>query len=191
MNSRYYNPEIHRFISPDSFEYIDETDFSGLNLYCYCMNNPVMYVDPTGHAPKWWQSILIGVGVIVGAALIATAITFTGGGAAAFFLVAGKVVLAGLKIAAVTGVVAGVVRAGKTAIEGGTLEDVGKSLVLGFSDGFLASSIYAGSSMLLSAGSFRLFGLLNGGRGWTRGKFMGGYQTPKTPGITALVYKVV
>ena len=41
LNSRYYYPEIHRFIRPNSFEYIDETDFSGLNLYAYCLNNPV------------------------------------------------------------------------------------------------------------------------------------------------------
>ncbi len=41
LNSRQYNPEIHRFISPDSPECINEMDFSGLNLYCYYMNSPI------------------------------------------------------------------------------------------------------------------------------------------------------
>ena len=42
-NSRYYNPEWGRFISLDSIEYLDPESINGLNLYCYCMNNPVNY----------------------------------------------------------------------------------------------------------------------------------------------------
>ncbi len=56
LNSRYYHPEIHRFISPDSFEYIDESGFSGLDLYAYCLNNPIMYADLSG-----LSAILIGL----------------------------------------------------------------------------------------------------------------------------------
>ena len=42
-NSRYYSPELCRFISPDSIEYLDTQSINGLNLYAYCMNNPVNY----------------------------------------------------------------------------------------------------------------------------------------------------
>lgn len=49
VSSRYYDPETGRFISPDSIEYLDPETIGGLNLYAYCLNNPVMYVDPTGH----------------------------------------------------------------------------------------------------------------------------------------------
>ena len=49
LTSRYYSPKLGRFISPDSIEYLDYEIINGLNLYCYCMNNPVMYFDPTGH----------------------------------------------------------------------------------------------------------------------------------------------
>ncbi len=42
-NSRYYSPELCRFISPDSIEYLDPQSINGLNLYAYCMNNPVNY----------------------------------------------------------------------------------------------------------------------------------------------------
>ena len=41
-NSRYYSPELCRWISPDSIEYLDPESINGLNLYCYCANNPVM-----------------------------------------------------------------------------------------------------------------------------------------------------
>ena len=54
-NSRYYNPEWGRWISPDSIEYLDPSSINGLNLYCYCFNNPIVYVDPDGYEPKWWQ----------------------------------------------------------------------------------------------------------------------------------------
>lgn len=65
-NSRYYNPEWGRFISPDDVEYLDPKSINGLNLYCYCMNNPINYCDPSGHS-----AILIGliIGAIVGASI--------------------------------------------------------------------------------------------------------------------------
>ena len=50
LNSRYYDPIIGRFISPDSLDYLDPSAVGGLNLYAYCGNNPIMYVDPEGHS---------------------------------------------------------------------------------------------------------------------------------------------
>ena len=46
LRARFYNPVIARFLSEDTY-YGD-----GLNLYAYCHNNPVGYVDPSGHASK-------------------------------------------------------------------------------------------------------------------------------------------
>ena len=43
LRARFYNPVIARFLSEDTY-YGD-----GLNLYAYCHNNPVGYVDPSGH----------------------------------------------------------------------------------------------------------------------------------------------
>ena len=42
LNARYYNPETGRFITADDIEYLDTENMNGLNLYCYCLNNPVM-----------------------------------------------------------------------------------------------------------------------------------------------------
>ncbi len=46
--SRYYVPEWGRFLTPDSFEYLDPTSIIGLNLFAYCNNDPVNFVDPSG-----------------------------------------------------------------------------------------------------------------------------------------------
>ena len=48
LNSRYYDPEVGRFLSADSLGYMDPERVNGLNLYAYCNNNPVMYIDPDG-----------------------------------------------------------------------------------------------------------------------------------------------
>ncbi len=48
LQSRYYDPETGRFINADDVSYLDPETIHGLNLYAYCLNNPVMYVDETG-----------------------------------------------------------------------------------------------------------------------------------------------
>ena len=49
LQSRYYDPETGRFINADDVSYLDPESIHGLNLYTYCLNNPVMYIDETGH----------------------------------------------------------------------------------------------------------------------------------------------
>lgn len=49
LTTRYYDPEVGRFISPDHYSYLDHQKLHGLNLYAYSKNNPVMYYDPSGH----------------------------------------------------------------------------------------------------------------------------------------------
>ena len=71
-NSRYYSPELCRWISPDSIEYLDPESINGLNLYCYCGNDPIDKVDPTGH--DWWHwAVAAGIVVVLAAILVATA----------------------------------------------------------------------------------------------------------------------
>ena len=55
MGHRYYSPELCRFIQPDSIEYLDSKSINGLNLYCFCIKNPIMYADPSGYMPEWLQ----------------------------------------------------------------------------------------------------------------------------------------
>ena len=80
VSSRYYDPEVGRFISPDDEEVLgaDHQNFAQYNLYVYCWNNPVNMSDVYGEWPSW-ASAVIGGTVIAGLA-VATAMT---GGAAA------------------------------------------------------------------------------------------------------------
>ena len=63
--SRYYDPEIGRFINNDSIYYIDPESINGLNLYSYCGNNPVNYIDPTGNSVIFIL-IILGITTVVG-----------------------------------------------------------------------------------------------------------------------------
>ena len=49
LNARYYDSKIARFLTQDTYTG-DPNDPLSLNLYTYCHNEPVMYVDPSGHA---------------------------------------------------------------------------------------------------------------------------------------------
>ena len=49
LRARYYNPTTGRFISRDSFAG-RKSDPLSLNLYTYCRNNPLIYIDPSGHS---------------------------------------------------------------------------------------------------------------------------------------------
>ncbi len=48
LRARYYNPANGRFTQQDAWAFMDASDPLSLNLYTYCCNNPVMYVDPSG-----------------------------------------------------------------------------------------------------------------------------------------------
>ena len=48
LKTRYYDPETGRFITIDDVFYLAPDTINGLNLYAYCLNNPVMKVDPNG-----------------------------------------------------------------------------------------------------------------------------------------------
>ncbi|MBA9088808.1 RHS repeat-associated protein [Fontibacillus solani] len=48
LRARYYDPEVGRFISKDTYEGQINNPLS-LNLYTYVENNPSIYTDPTGY----------------------------------------------------------------------------------------------------------------------------------------------
>ena len=64
LQSRYYNPEIGRFLNADGYV----TTGQGLlsyNMFAYCLNNPVMFSDPSGDITTFVAAALVFIGVCV------------------------------------------------------------------------------------------------------------------------------
>ena len=134
LNSRYYSPEWRRFISPDDTNYLDPETPNGLNLYCYCNNDPVNYADPSGHEPEWWQWALFGIGVALVAIAAGMAI-FGTGGIAAFGMGAliGSATVG--TVGATVGGAIGYATGGTDGILGGVLAGFGIGAIVGFAVG--------------------------------------------------------
>ena len=100
LQSRYYDATLCRFLNRDNVNYLEPESINGLNLYCYCHNNPIMYVDPNGHMPKWVQWVV--GGLAIAGLVVATVLTCgaAGAGAAAVgaAMLVGGLVSAGINV---------------------------------------------------------------------------------------------
>ena len=149
VSSRYYDPEVGRWINADDPEIIDGGDDHILenNLFAYCFNNPVNMQDDTGHWPKWATNLVkAGIGALaIGIGVAATVAT---GGAAA------PVLVASLKIAVTSAAIGAAVGAGTNAVNHrvstGSWNGAGKAAlsgaVDGAADGFMWGGISAGAT---------------------------------------------
>ena len=48
LNARFYDPSTGRFLTQDTYRG-ERSDADTWHLYAYCANNPINYVDPSGH----------------------------------------------------------------------------------------------------------------------------------------------
>ena len=82
LNSRYYDPQLGRFVNADDIATIDVTKISlnGLNLYAYCLNNPVNEVDENGYFISFLIGLLIAaaIGAAVGAVSYTASVVIKG-----------------------------------------------------------------------------------------------------------------
>lgn len=99
LQSRYYDPEIGRFINADSYASTDATGLLSTNMFAYCENDPVNRSDPSGEA---FSLITIAVGATVGALVNAA-------GTAVANIVEGKAWNDGIGLALLSGAVSGAV----------------------------------------------------------------------------------
>lgn len=58
LQTRYYDPAVGRFINADGLTSTDQ-DILGNNMYAYCLNNPVRYIDDEGSLPSLIEDKLI------------------------------------------------------------------------------------------------------------------------------------
>ena len=79
-NARFYNPEDGRFLTQDTYRG-EKSKTETWHLYTYCANNPVNYVDPTGHFVWVLPGLVIGgavtIVVKVAAVIVIGGITYT------------------------------------------------------------------------------------------------------------------
>ena len=80
LRARYYNPANGRFTQQDAWAFMDASDPLSLNLYTYCCNNPVLYVDPHGNFAILATLATIAVGAAIGAVIDAGAQLIQNGG---------------------------------------------------------------------------------------------------------------
>ena len=85
MNARLYDAALGRFLSPDP--YVQAPNFTqNFNRYSYCVNNPLIYIDPSGE----WFLIDDLIAAVIGGAINLTVnllqgnVTSFGHGAALF-----------------------------------------------------------------------------------------------------------
>jgi len=100
--ARLYDPSIGRFMSPDSA--IPGASPQALNRYAYGFNNPIAYMDPSGHTP-WFAAAIIGA--VVGAVVGGTEAALTGSN-----------ILKGVGMGAATGAITGLTMGAATAVVG-------------------------------------------------------------------------
>ena len=156
MNGRVYDPLTSMFLSPDPYVQSPD-DWLNYNRYGYCLNNPLVYVDPTGENPLLIVAIIIGAylggssvnndfnpvhwnynswqtyaGIGVGA-LSGWAGAGIGANVAASAIAGGSSTIgAGVSGGMVGGMVSGGINgAGMTAIMGGNFDDIMGNMTMG------------------------------------------------------------
>ena len=80
LGSRYYDPQVRRFINADGAAFATFNTYSnGLtdkNYFAYCDNNPTSRSDDGG---EFWSELLTGVAVVAGVTAVAAFVVATGG----------------------------------------------------------------------------------------------------------------
>jgi len=79
LQSRYYNPEMGRFINADGVVSGVGGQVLGYNMFAYCFNNPVNMDDSSGNWPSWntiWKAAAI-VATVVAVVAVATVAVVT------------------------------------------------------------------------------------------------------------------
>ena len=65
VSSRYYDPEVGRWINADNAISSTGESVQGYNLFAYCFNNPVNMDDQSGHWPQWLKNAVKTVASVV------------------------------------------------------------------------------------------------------------------------------
>ena len=135
LQSRYYDPQIGRFINADRQTVGVNGNFIASNLFAYCLNSPVGMSDSTGNWPKWLEKTVkaVSIAVLVAAVVVTVAVVsaYSAGTASAAAVYGASILLS----AAISGISAGVAN-----------EKKGNSYINGYIGGSTGGAIQAISS---------------------------------------------
>ena len=174
LQSRYYNPEVGRFISSDVLLSTGQ-GVLGHNAYAYCLNNPVNMSDETGMWPSWAKKIVAAVAVVaVVAAVAAITVATAGAGTAAAVIAVGaaKGAAIGMASGAAMGAATGAL---SHRVSTGSWNGAGTAALNGMGNGALSGAVTgaitgaAGSAIKVSQAA----------KAWDRGTLKSGYQSMK------------
>ena len=177
VSSRYYDPEIGRWINADVPETLTEDfeNFAQYNLFAYCFNNPVNMSDETGTWPSWAKKVVAAVAVVaVVAAVAAVTVATAGAGTAAAVIAVGaaKGAAIGMASGAAIGAATGAV---SHRMSTGTWSGAGTAALNGMGDGALSGAVTG--TITGAAGS--ALRVTQAAKAWDSGTFKSGYQSMK------------
>jgi len=156
LQSRYYNPEMGRFINADGVV-AGVGNVQGYNLFQYCMNNPINMSDESGHWPKWIKTAVKIAAAVAVVAVVTAAVVVTAGGAAVALGASAAVVSGVMTGAAIGGVTAGAVSIGAQMIKNNgninevSLKKVAKDTLVGSTTGALSGGASGAASAASTA----------------------------------------
>ena len=78
LNSRYYNPEVGRFINADGL-LGQQGNIASSNMFIYCLNNPIMLSDSQGDIARWFKIALTITLCVAVVAVAVVSVPLTGG----------------------------------------------------------------------------------------------------------------
>ena len=105
LTTRYYDPEVCRFISADVYMSTGQGVIGG-NMWAYCLNNPVNMIDVNGELASWSQ-IFTGIAIAAAiVAVVAVTVMTVGAAAPALALVSGTAISSAMLTTTATAAVA-------------------------------------------------------------------------------------
>ena len=166
VSSRYYDPEIGRWINADNQIAGIGGEVLGYNLFAYCMNNPVNMSDPSGYWPKWTTKLVAAVAVVAVVAVVAAVTVATAGAGTAIAAVAvgaAKGAAIGFAVGAATGAAGGAI---SHRISTGSWGGVGEAALNGMAIGALSGAVSGAITGGITCGLSYNSGATSAGKGF-------------------------
>ena len=177
LQSRYYDPEVKRFINADSTDLLT-TDCMNLmqyNLFMYCNGDPVNKADDNGTCPIWAKKVGIAIAVVgVVAAVAAITVATAGAGTAAAIVAVGAA--KGAAVGMISGAAMGASLGAVThRISSGTWEGSGSAALDGMGNGALSGAVTGAISGAVGSA----VKVSQAAKAWDSGTFDSGFDSMK------------